>query len=117
MFESMKARDDFSYAFEKLRNAVASSERRDARFAKDTALTILRRKYAQFRQELNNAGESGNYGYDLDAFEHAIDVLQRYFDGNPGGLTEHDARVYCRYLQTEHDGFVLLADELAARRR
>ncbi|AWP35226.1 hypothetical protein [Pantoea vagans] len=116
MFESMKARDDFSYALEKIRNAVASSERRDTEFAKDTALNILRRKYAQFRQELNDAGKSGHYGYDLDAFEHAIDVLQRYFDGNPGGLTEHDARVYSRYLQTEHDGFVLLAEELAVDR-
>lgn len=63
-------------------------ERRDTEFAKDTALNILSRKYAQFRQELNDTCDSGHYGYKLDVFGHAIDVLQRYFEGNPGGLTE-----------------------------
>ncbi|EHP9760239.1 hypothetical protein KQL90_004567 [Escherichia coli] len=43
-------------------------------------------------------------------------VLQRYFTGNPSGLTERDARIYSQYLQTEHKGFVKLAEELAADR-
>ncbi|ARJ44421.1 hypothetical protein B1H58_20610 (plasmid) [Pantoea alhagi] len=116
MYESMNRRDDFSYAFEKIRNAVASSAKRDAEFANDMALKILREKYAQFRQELNDAGELGDHEYDLDTFEHAMDVLQRYFDGNPGGLTERDARIYSHYLQTEHQGFSELAKELATGR-
>ena len=36
--------------------------------------------------------------------------------GNPSGLTERDARIYSQYLQTEHKGFVKLAEELAADR-
>lgn len=32
------------------------------------------------------------------------------------GLTERDARIYSQYLQTEHKGFVKLAEELAADR-
>lgn len=43
-------------------------------------------------------------------------MLERYFTGNPSGLTERDARIYSHYLQTEHNGFVKLADELAADR-
>ncbi|QOT86943.1 hypothetical protein IN817_23035 (plasmid) [Salmonella enterica subsp. enterica serovar Enteritidis] len=31
-------------------------------------------------------------------------------------LTERDARIYSQYLQTEHKGFVKLAEELAADR-
>jgi hypothetical protein len=38
-------------------------------------------------------------------------VLKRYFTGNSSGLTERDARIYSHYLQTEHKGFVKLAEE------
>lgn len=116
MFASMKTPGDFSYAFEKVRNAIASSEKRDADFAKDTALETLRRNYAQFRQELSDAGEFGVHEYDLDTYDHCINVLHQYFDSNSGGLTERDARVYSQYLQTEHDGFAQLAEELASGR-
>ncbi|MBL7314697.1 hypothetical protein INQ24_26085, partial [Escherichia coli] len=57
-----------------------------------------------------------NWEYDLDTYNHCIAVLQRYFTGNPSGLTERDARIYSHYLQTEHKGFVKLAEELAADR-
>ncbi|MCX0498986.1 hypothetical protein [Erwinia billingiae] len=116
MFASMKTPGDFSYAFEKVRNAIASSEKQDRDFAKDFALKILSSKSAQFRQELSDAAELGNHEYDLDTYDHCINVLQQYFDGNPGGLTERDARVYSQYLQTEHDGFAQLAEELASGR-
>ncbi|HBE2345949.1 TPA: hypothetical protein KL306_005633, partial [Escherichia coli] len=49
-------------------------------------------------------------------YNHCIAVLQRYFTGNPSGLTERDARIYSHYLQTEHKRFVKLAEELAAGR-
>jgi uncharacterized membrane protein YvbJ len=116
MFESMKHRDDFSYAFEKIRNAIASSEKRDSDFANGTALKILSRKYAEFRQELSDAGELGDHEYDLDTFDHCIKVLQQYLGGNAGRMTERDARIYSQYLQTEHQGFAMLAKELAAGR-
>ncbi|WP_324289773.1 hypothetical protein [Escherichia coli] len=73
-------------------------------------------QYEQFRQELDAAGELGNWEYDLDTYNHCIAVLQRYFTGNPSGLTERDARIYSHYLQTEHKRFVKLAEELAAGR-
>lgn len=117
MFESMKCPGDFSYAFEKIRNAIASSEKRDADFANDTALEILSKQYVQFRKELSDAGELGNHEYDLDTYEHCIHVLQQYFGGNTVDLTERDAQVYSRYLQTEHQGFLALANELASGRR
>lgn len=82
--------------------------------ATELGLGILLRKYEQFRRELDAAGELGNWEYDLDTYNHCIAVLQRYFTGNPSGLTERDARIYSHYLQTEHKGFVKLAEELAA---
>ncbi|HBW1554668.1 TPA: hypothetical protein MEH70_005548 [Klebsiella pneumoniae] len=85
-------------------------------FAPSLGLGILLRKYEQFRQELDAAGELGNWEYDLDTYNHCIAVLQRYFTGNPSGLTERDARIYSHYLQTEHKRFVKLAEELAAGR-
>lgn len=116
MFDSV-SREEFGYAFEKIRNAVASGEARDAEFAKDTALEFLKVQYGRFRRELQYAGEYGDHEYDLDTLEHAIAVLQRWFDGNPDGLTERDARIYSEYLQTAHQGFVQLARELATPRR
>ncbi len=72
---------------------------------------------SSFAEELDAAGELGNWEYDLDTYNHCIAVLQRYFTGNPSGLTERDARIYSHYLQTEHKRFVKLAEELAAGRR
>lgn len=80
------------------------------------SLFPLRSEKRQFRRELDAAGELGNWEYDLDTYNHCIAVLQRYFTGNPSGLTERDARIYSHYLQTEHKGFVKLAEELAADR-
>ncbi|WP_033792510.1 hypothetical protein [Pantoea septica] len=117
MFKSMKDRDDFSYAFEKIRNAIASSGKADIDFAKESALKILNGKYAQFRLELSDTGELGAHEYDLDTFAHGLDVLQRYFEGNAAGMTERDARIYSQYLQTAHQEFAELASELASSRR
>lgn len=117
MFESMKQRDDFGYTFEKIRNAISSPGENNLYAATRLGLDVISRKYNQFRQELRDAGESGDHEYDLDTYEHAIGMLQRYFEGNPGGLTERDARVYSQYLQTAHQGFEVLAKELAAGRR
>lgn len=59
---------------------------------------MIRSRYVRFRQEMDDAGELHGYLHDLDTFDHCLGVLQRYFDGNPGGLTARDARIYCRYL-------------------
>lgn len=115
MFTAFNERNDFSYAFEK---SVMRFPRRENNVyaATELGLGILLRKYEQFRRELDAAGELGNWEYDLDTYNHCIAVLQRYFTGNPSGLTERDARIYSHYLQTEHKGFVKLAEELAADR-
>lgn len=105
-----------SYAFEKIRNAISAPGENNVYAATELGLGILLRKYEQFRRELDVAGELGNWEYDLDTYNHCIAVLQRYFTGNPSGLTERDARIYSQYLQTEHKGFVKLAEELAADR-
>ena len=116
MFTAFNERNDFSYAFEKIRNAISAPGENNLYAATELGLGILLRKYEQFRQELDAAGELGNWEYDLDTYNHCIAVLQRYFTGNPSGLTERDARIYSHYLQTEHKGFVKLAEELAADR-
>lgn len=116
MFTAFNDRIDFSYAFEKIRNAISSPGENNTYAALYLGLDILERQYEQFRKELNVAGELGTWEYDLDTYNHCITVLQRYFTGNPSGLTERDARIYSHYLQTEHRGFVKLAEELTAGR-
>ncbi len=116
MFESLNNRNDFSYAFEKIRNAISSPSESNLHAATVLGLNILTLKYEQFRQELDSAGELGDWEYDLDTYNHCIASLQRYFTGNPSGMTERDARIYSHYLQSEHEGFIKLAEELAADR-
>ena len=94
MFTAFNERNDFSYAFEKIRNAISAPGENNLYAATELGLGILLRKYEQFRQELDAAGELGNWEYDLDTYNHCIAVLQRYFTGNPSGLTERDARIY-----------------------
>ncbi|MDC7872031.1 hypothetical protein TH60_21300 [Pantoea ananatis] len=113
MFESMLDRNYFSYAFEKIRNAISSPGENNLYAATRLGLDVLSQKYNQFRQELRDAGVSGDHEYDLDTLEHAIGVLLRWFEGNPDNLTERDARIYSRYLEKEHQGFEALARELA----
>ena len=91
MFTAFNERNDFSYAFEKIRNAISAPGENNLYAATELGLGILLRN-------------------------HCIAVLQRYFTGNPSGLTERDARIYSHYLQTEHKRFVKLAEELAAGR-
>ena len=116
MFTAFNERNDFSYAFEKIRNAISSPGESNTYAATNLGLDILVRKYELFRKELDAAGELGDWDYDLDPYSHCITVRKRYFTGNSSGLTERDARIYSHYLQTEHKGFVKLAEELAAGR-
>lgn len=116
MFTAFNDKNDFSYAFEKIRNAIPSPDESNIYAATNLGLGILTRKYELFRKELDAAGELGDWEYDLETYRHCIAVLQHYFTGNPSGLTERDARIYSHYLQTEHRGFVKLAEELAADR-
>jgi len=116
MFTAFNDRIDFSYIFKNIRSAISSPGENNTYAAIDLGLDILERQYEHFRKELNEAGELGTWEYDLDTYNHCITVLQRYFTGNPSGLTERDARIYSHYLQTEHKRFVKLAEELTADR-
>ncbi|HEJ0096119.1 hypothetical protein GFB57_24945 (plasmid) [Citrobacter sp. S39] len=116
MFTALNDKNTFSYAFEKIRNAIAVPSENNIYAATSLGLEVLGRKYDVFRQELDAVGELGDWEYDLDTYSHCIAVLQHYFTGNPSKLTERDARIYSHYLQTEHKGFVKLAEELAADR-
>ena len=116
MFTAFNERNDFSYAFEKIRNAISSPGENNNYAATNLGLGILERKYELFRKELDDAGELCDWEYDLDTYCHCIAVLQHYFTGNQSGLTERDARIYSCYLQTEHKEFVKLAEELTAGR-
>ncbi|MFO9820539.1 hypothetical protein ACJHX1_23855 [Escherichia sp. WS401] len=114
MFTAFNERNDFSYAFEKIRNAISAPGENNVYAATELGLGILLRKYEQFRRELDAAGELGNWEYDLDTYNHCIAVLQRYFTGNPSGLTERDARIgndsnllIVFYVQIMPDDFVM----------
>ncbi|STK05410.1 Uncharacterised protein [Escherichia coli] len=116
MFTAFNERNDFSYAFEKIRNAISAPGENNVYAATELGLGILLRKYEQFRRELDAAGELGNWEYDSIPTITVLRCCNVYFTGNPSGLTERDARIYSHYLQTEHKGFVKLAEELAADR-
>ncbi len=57
MFTAFNERNDFSYAFEKIRNAISAPGENNLYAATELGLGILLRKYEQFRQELDAAGE------------------------------------------------------------
>ena len=61
MFTAFNERNDFSYAFEKIRNAISAPGENNLYAATELGLGILLRKYEQFRQELDAAGELGNW--------------------------------------------------------
>jgi hypothetical protein len=113
MFTALNDKNNCSYQFEKIRNAIAVPSEKNIDAATSCGLEVIAQKYDAFRQELDAAGELGARAYDLDTYSHCITILQRYFTGNPSGLTERDARIYSHYLQTEHKGFLKLAEELA----
>ena len=94
MFTALNNKNTFGYPFEKIRNAIAVPSEKNVDAATSFGLEVLSRRYDAFHQELDAAGELGNWEYDLDTYIHCIAVLQRYFTGNPSGLTERDARIY-----------------------
>lgn len=114
MFTALNDKNTFRYAFEKIRNAIAVPGENNIHAATRLGLDVLSRQYDVFRQELDAVDELYTWEYDLDTYNHCIAVLQRYFTGNPSGLTERDARIYSHYLQSQHEWFVELAEELAA---
>lgn len=61
MFTAFNERNDFSYAFEKIRNAISAPGENNVYAATELGLGILLRKYEQFRRELDVAGELGNW--------------------------------------------------------
>lgn len=116
MFTAFSDKNVFSYAFEKIRNAISSPGESNNHAATKLGLNILHKQYELFRQELDAAGELGNWAYDLDTYFHCIASLQRYFSDNSSGMKERDARIYSQYLENEHKGFLELAEELTANR-
>lgn len=56
MFTAFYERNDFSYAFEKIRNAISAPGENNVYAATELGLGILLRKYEQFRRELDAAG-------------------------------------------------------------
>lgn len=116
MFTAFNERNEFSYAFEKIRNAISAPDESSIYAATNLGLNMLSRKYELFRHELDNAGELGDWEYDLDTYSHCIESLQKFFKGNPTDMSERDARIYSHYLQSEHKRFVKISEELAVDR-
>lgn len=109
--------NDFVYAFELIRNAAECPLPENCRVASATGLGLIRRHYAAFRAELIREGALPVLASGLDTYAHCVSVLQDYFTGNPSGLSGHDARIYGRYLETGHEEFLQLAEELAVEAR
>lgn len=113
MFASITGKEGFGYQFEKIRNAIADPSQGNIHAATRLGLDTLARQYASFEQELDAAGELADWAYDLATYRHAIDTLQGFFSGNPRGLGERDARIYYHYLETEHEQFCQIAEDIA----
>lgn len=107
--------NDFVYAFEKIRNAIALPDESNLHAATEIGLHMIRTHYGTFFAELAATDALADHEYDLETYAHCLSVLQGYFTGNPSGLSDRDARVYSQYLQTEHEGFTVLARELSER--
>ncbi|MGN3252794.1 hypothetical protein ACTFYA_24780 [Escherichia coli] len=56
MFTAFNERNDFSYAFEKIRNAISAPGENNLYAATELGLGILLRKYEQFRREPRQPG-------------------------------------------------------------
>ena len=56
MFTAFNERNDFSYAFEKIRNAISSPGESNTYAATTLGRDILVRKYELFRKDLDAAG-------------------------------------------------------------
>lgn len=113
MFTAFNERDDFSYAFEKIRNAISDPSAGNVYAAINLGIDIVNLKYGLFRQELDAAGELSGLEYELKNYSHCIEALQRYFTGNPSGMSVPDAWIYSHYLQSMHERFMRVAEELA----
>lgn len=116
MFESITGKDGFGYSFEKIRNAIANGNEGNIHAATRLGLDILEKQYVLFEQEMDAAGELTDWAYDLATYRHAITTLRAYFVGNPNGLTEQDARIYYAYLESEHEQFCAIAEEIVKER-
>lgn len=114
MLASITGKEGFGYQFEKIRNAVSVLNESNVHAATRLGLDILEQKYAEFEQELDAAGELVDWANGLATYRHAIEALRDYFTGNPRGLTQHDARIYSAYLNTKHEQFCAIAQEIVA---
>ncbi|WGE31091.1 hypothetical protein PHA77_19105 (plasmid) [Edwardsiella tarda] len=117
MFESISDPTGFGYPFEKIRHAISVRDENNLYAATVLGLDILLARYAAFADELTAVGEIGTWAFELETYDRAIHVLQDYFGDNARDLTEHDAWIYYQYLESEHERFCQIAEEIAKERR
>lgn len=86
MFTAFYERNDFSYAFEKIRNAISAPGENNVYAATELGLGILLRKYEQFRRELDAAGELGNHYVNTRRFGEKMGEASDLLDGVDNGL-------------------------------
>lgn len=76
-------------------------------------LRIIRNSYETFRGNLVERKELSTYtDFDLAELFHAMDQLHRYLSREAPHMNEHDARIYLKYLSTQHEHFLLVAHEI-----
>ena len=101
-----------SYTFSKVAEGVHSPHSSNINFAL-SMLGSIQKTYAEFEKSLFERGELNEYTkYDLDEYNHALNKLENYLNGNESELTDSDARIYNFYIREQHSHFEQIAKEI-----
>jgi len=101
-----------SYTFSKVAEGIHSPHGSNITFAL-SMLSSIQKTYAKFEESLLERGDLNEYTkYDLDEYNHALNKLEGYLNGNESGLTDSDARIYHFYIREQHNHFEQIAKEV-----
>ena len=101
-----------SYTFRKVAEGIHSPHGSNVSFAL-SMLNSIQETYHKFEASLSERGDLNEYTkYDLDEYNHALNKLESYLNGDDSELSESDARIYHFYIREQHDHFEQIAKEI-----
>lgn len=70
--------------------------------------------YLTFENSLQRRGDvNDDIQSELDEYKHALSVMRKYLTGEKiNGMNSKDARIYCYYLESKHEYFLEIAQEV-----
>lgn len=101
-----------SYTFSKVAEGIHSPLGNNVPSAL-SMLNSIQETYQKFEASLLKRGDLNEYTkYDLDEYNHALNKLESYLNGNDSELSESDARIYHFYIREQHNHFEQIAKEI-----